>query len=213
MIFPRPQQAEGEDVFFGEGMEEPMRRFLLGTGLVMLVALPVAADPAPAQTPAQLDASASASTAAQMPSQEDKAAVKQSGKAEVAANAAASGDKRKGGGIITDQELQQKKPWTMAAMTVARRRKGLRHEAICFYRAQHPGHRGPALCDAGRCRDYRPPARDSLEPIGRSLIVQAIWSGLAARQHKRPSQECPCRPDWPPRASSVDRPRHCAHLP
>jgi hypothetical protein len=85
-----------------------MRHFLLGTGILMLAALPVAADPAPTQTPAQLDASAPASTAAQMPSQEDKAAVRQTGKAEVAANEAASNTSRKSGGMITDQELQQK---------------------------------------------------------------------------------------------------------
>ena len=87
-----------------------MKSFLLGTAVVMLAALPVLADPAPSQTPAQRDESAAASTTAQMPSQEDKAAAKETGKAEVAANAAVSNNTRKGGGTITDQELQQKKP-------------------------------------------------------------------------------------------------------
>jgi hypothetical protein len=85
-----------------------MKLFLPGLSLLLLSALPALADPAPMQSPAQLQASGSASTDAQMPSPADKAAAEQSGKAQVAANKAASNNTRKGGGIITDAQRQQK---------------------------------------------------------------------------------------------------------
>ncbi len=101
-----------------------MRNFAIGVAIAALSALPLRAEPAetsaqvpqaPTQTPAQLDASAGPSPAPQMPSQAEKAEVKQSDK--VAANAAASAggreddqDKKENSGPVTDQQLAEKAP-------------------------------------------------------------------------------------------------------
>jgi hypothetical protein len=85
---------------------------MLGTGIVMLAALPVSADPAPTQTPAQIEASGSVPIAPQMQKAADKAAALQSGNAKLAANAAAPATKAEAAagvtGAVTDQQIQQK---------------------------------------------------------------------------------------------------------
>jgi hypothetical protein len=84
-----------------------MERLVIGAALASLAVMPVAADPTPTQTPAQLQSSANVSADAQMPSQEAKAAARQSSKTEAGADKAASNNNPTGG-ISTDLELQQK---------------------------------------------------------------------------------------------------------
>jgi hypothetical protein len=85
-----------------------MEKFVIG--ILTLTMLPVAADPSPSQSPAQLEASASPSTDAQMPSQADKADIRQAGKAQVAANQATPNKDQaaKQSGTINDQQIEDK---------------------------------------------------------------------------------------------------------
>jgi hypothetical protein len=92
--------------------------------IATLAALPVLADTVPTQTPAQLKASTNPPPAPQMPSQADKAEATQSGKAQLAANDAASNanqdadqgislDKTDQGrkestGPVTEQQIEEK---------------------------------------------------------------------------------------------------------
>ena len=66
-----------------------MRGFVIGMAWMSLAIPAAMADPAPAQSPAQLEKSAPAAPAPGMPSQKNKAAAKQEGKAQTTAQLAA----------------------------------------------------------------------------------------------------------------------------